>query len=139
MDQWEVIARESVRHTIAAYNFGGDRGVLEELAAAFTPDGTLQIGDDLPIEGRDAIVAQLGSVTRVEPAPTSVHHHVAGIHFRSVTTAVIETSSYFQVLTDVGLDHWGRYRDRFVPSGDRWLLASRRVITDGFSADSFFR
>jgi hypothetical protein len=138
MEQWELIARESIRHTISTYNFGGDRGRLEELAAAFAPDGSLQIDDDPPLVGREAIVASLGRVLLVDPAPSFLHHHVAATHFRSVTREAIETSSYFQVLSDVGLDHWGRYGDRFVPVDGRWLLARRHVVTSGLSPDSFF-
>lgn len=138
MEQWELAAREAVRHTIAAYNFGGDRGRLDELAAAFASDGVLQIGDDEPLAGPEGIATGLAGVLRVDPAPTVMHHHVAATHFRSVTAEVIQTSSYFQVLTDIGLDHWGRYADRFVPVGDRWLIGRRHVVTVGFSERSFF-
>jgi hypothetical protein len=139
VELWELVARESVRQTIAAYNYGGDRGRLGELAAAFAPDGVLQIGDREPLVGPAAIERGLTSVLQVDPAPTVVHHHVATTYFRSVSPEGIETSSYFHVLSDVGLDHWGRYGDRFVPVGDRWLLAHRHVVTSGFSPDSFFR
>jgi hypothetical protein len=56
-----------------------------------------------------------------------------------VTPAAIEVSSYFLVITDIGADHWGRYRDRFVPVGDRWLIAHRQVTTDGYAVGSAFR
>ena len=48
-------------------------------------------------------------------------------------------ASYFQVITDIGLDHWGRYRDRLAPVGDRWLLAQRSVKTDGYAAGQLLR
>ena len=38
---------------------------------------------------------------------------------------------YFLAVTEHGVDHWGRYRDRYVPEGDRWLFAHRLVRTDG--------
>ena len=46
----------------------------------------------------------------------------------------VEVSSYFAVHTDVGLDHWGRYRDVLIPVDGRWLFASpqdqrRRLLT----------
>lgn len=138
MDSWELSAREAVRHTVAAYNAAGDRGRLDELAAAFAPDGALQIGDAEPIVGRQAIVDELGAAIRLDPPPRFVHHHVSGLHFRTVAPASIETASYFQVLTDAGLDHWGRYRDRFVPVGDGWLIAHRRVVADAFAPTSCF-
>lgn len=138
MKSWEVRAREAVRHTMAAYNAAGDRGRLDELAATFATDGALQIGDADPIVGPQAIVAELGATIRLDPAPRFVHHHVSGLHFRTVAPESIEVSSYFQVLTDAGLDHWGRYRDRFVPVGDRWLIAHRRIVADAFAPTSCF-
>jgi len=139
LEHWELVAREEVRHTISAYTFGGDRGRLDELAAAFTPDGVLQIGDDDVSTGRDAIVERLSRVVAMDRHPAHMHHHVSGIHFRSVTPTRIEVASYFLVVTEIGADHWGRYRDRFEPVADRWLLAHRRVTTDGFAPDSSFR
>lgn len=138
MEMWELVAREQVRHTVSAYNLGGDRGRLDELAEAFAPDGSLHIGLDPPIVGRDSIRARLGEMIAPDPTPRFVHHHVAGLHFRTVSRELIETTSYFQVLTDGGLDHWGRYRDRFVPVDARWLIAERHIRTEAFAPDSYF-
>lgn len=70
------------------------------------------------------------------PLPTFVRHHVASVRFVSVSADRVEASSYFSVHTDIGLDHWGRYRDVLVPVQQRWLFASRRIAVDGFSKDS---
>ena len=48
----------------------------------------------------------------------------------------VEVSSYFAVHTDIGLDHWGRYRDVLFPVEGRWLFAHRRISVDAFAADS---
>src|SRR5262249_43867324 len=46
--------------------------------------------------------------------------------------------AYFVVLTARGLDHWGRYDDRYTTaSGGRWLFASRRVRLDGWTEGSW--
>ena len=42
-------------------------------------------------------------------------------------------------LTNIGVDHWGRYRDVLVPVGDSWLFASREASADGFSPQSLMR
>jgi hypothetical protein len=49
-------------------------------------------------------------------------------------------ASYFTVITEIGLDHMGRYRDRFVPVGvdGRWLIAHRFVSTDWRSPETTF-
>ncbi len=138
MELWELEAREQVRHTISSYTFGGDRGRLDELAAAFTPDGVLQIEQDDVSTGRAAIIERLSRVVTMDRHPAHMHHHISGTHFRSVSRAAIEVSSYFLVITDIGPDHWGRYRDRFEPAGDRWLIAHRQVTTDGYATGSAF-
>jgi hypothetical protein len=43
----------------------------------------------------------------------------------------------FVVLTDRGLDHWGRYRDAYVRDGSRWLFRQRRVRVDGWTPGSW--
>jgi hypothetical protein len=41
-----------------------------------------------------------------------------------------QVSSYFTVVTHIGLDHVGRYRDTVVPDGDTWRIKHRKVSTD---------
>ena len=43
---------------------------------------------------------------------------------------------FLTVVTEVGLDHCGRYRDTFVPVGDDWLIRHRFVSTDWSAPDS---
>jgi len=45
-------------------------------------------------------------------------------------------ATYFTVFTEIGLDHFGRYRDVFVPVGDDWLIRHRFVSTDWSAPDS---
>lgn len=139
MEPWEAAIRESVRQTISDYVVAGDRRRLVDLAACFTEDGSMQVGKDAPMVGRSAIVDCLDQVLPSERVPTHAHHHVASTHFASVTAVAVDAWSYFTVMTDCGADHWGRYRDRFVPADGRWLLESRRITVDGFAADSYFR
>jgi hypothetical protein len=40
------------------------------------------------------------------------------------------------VVTHIGLDHYGRYRDILVPDGDAWLIKHRKVSTDWAAPDS---
>ncbi len=35
------------------------------------------------------------------------------------------------MLTERGLDHWGRYVDRYLREPDRWRFARRKVTIDG--------
>ena len=62
-----------------------------------------------------------------------MQHHVTGVRVDVVSPTEATATSYFTVMTGAGVDHWGRYKDRFTPDtdGDRWLFAHRLVRTDG--------
>ncbi len=140
MEMWELVAREQIRNTLARYNWAGDAGRLDELAETFCADGVLEIRGLQPLRGRSEIVAFLGDVTGnitvsadVKPI---VRHNVANVLFTNVTRDQAQVSCYFTVVTHIGLDHLGRYRDTFVPDGDTWLIKQRKVSTDWAAPDS---
>jgi hypothetical protein len=140
VEMWELVAREQIRDTLARYNWAGDAGRLDELAETFCADGVLEIRGLQPLRGRSEIVAFLGDVTGnitvsadVKPI---VRHNVANVLFTNVTRDQAQVSCYFTVVTHIGLDHLGRYRDTFVPDGDTWLIKHRKVSTDWAAPDS---
>ena len=143
MEIWEIAIRESIRQTLADYTAGTDRNRLPDIAACFAPEGALTISGREPMVGPEAIVAGLGAqVTRFAAGSvplTHVRHHVSSIRFGLVAPDRVEVGSYFLAVTNIGVDHWGRYRDVLVPVGDRWLFASREASADGFSPDSLMR
>jgi hypothetical protein len=47
-----------------------------------------------------------------------------------------QVKSYFTVITNIGLDHCGRYRDTLVPDGDTWMIKHRGVSTDWAAPNS---
>ena len=142
MDTAQLEVRESVRQTLADYTAATDRFDLAALAACFSPEGVLEFtGGAEPLIGPAAIEAGLRAAMAKEPdpsrrTPTHVRHHVSSIRFSAVQPDRVEVGSYFAVHTDIGLDHWGRYRDVLVPLGGRWPFAHRRISVDGFAADS---
>jgi hypothetical protein len=143
MDVAELLIREGVRDTVARYNWSGDRGDLVALAACFVADGVLAVAGREPFVGRDGIVDGLTRTLRPDPvddrAPVGyVHHSVTTLHFIEVSPSEVTTSCYFSVLTRIGLDHWGRYRDRLVPVGGQWLFARREVTVSGHGPGSLF-
>ncbi|WP_046315557.1 nuclear transport factor 2 family protein [Mycobacterium sp. UM_Kg1] len=141
MYQWELLIRESVRQTLADYTAATDRFDLHALAACFAREGVLEFtGADEPLVGPPAIEAGLAAAMSSRDAarrtPTFVRHHVSSIRFGLVSAERAEVSSYFAVHTDIGLDHWGRYRDVLVPENGVWLFAQRRISVDAFAANS---
>ncbi len=152
MELWELVARERCRDTLAQYSHAGDRYQLDEFAGAFCEDGVLEIRGQPPLHGprrdRGALrwarrrrnrrrawrrrPVQKGAVRRI------VRHTVTNVRFEAVSESEATVASYFTVFTEIGLDHMGRYRDRLVPVGDRWLIAHRFVSTDWRAPDSVF-
>jgi hypothetical protein len=137
---WELVVRERIRDTLARYNWSGDAGRLDDLADTFCADGVLEIRGFEPLRGRSEIVAFLGGVTGnvavsagVKPI---VRHNVANVFFDEVTRDHAQVSCYFTVVTHIGLDHFGRYRDILVPDGDTWRIKHRKVSTDWAAPDS---
>ena len=140
MEMWELVAREQIRDTLARYNWSGDVGRVADLAETFCADGVLEIRDLQPLRGRSEIASFLGGVTRnvavnVDVKPV-IRHNVANVLFTSLTPDEAQVTSYFTVVTHIGLDHFGRYRDTLVPDGDTWLIKHRKVSTDWAAANS---
>ncbi|HEY2504117.1 MAG TPA: nuclear transport factor 2 family protein [Mycobacterium sp.] len=140
MEMWELIARERIRDTLARYNWSGDAGRIDGLAETFCADGVLEIRGFQPLHGRSEIMAFLGGVTgniaiNVDVKPV-VRHNVANVLFTSLTPDEAQVTSYFTVVTHIGLDHFGRYRDTLVPDSGTWLIKHRKVSTDWAAATS---
>lgn len=152
MDLWELVARERIRDSIALYNWSGDAYRLDDLSRAFCEDGELEVRGEEPRKGRRAIVEYLGGIRGTgsgEDARAAmkaaaeasgikriVRHNIANIRFLELTPAQAKVSCYFTVFTEIGLDHYGRYRDTFVPVGEEWLIRHRFVSTDWRAPDS---
>jgi hypothetical protein len=140
MEMWELVAREHIRDTLARYNWSGDAGRLEDLADTFCADGVLEIRGFEPLYGRSAIVAFLGGLTGKvagsEGVKPIVRHNVANVLFGELTRERAQVSSYFTVITHIGLDHVGRYRDTVVPDGDTWRIKHRKVSTGWVATNS---
>jgi SnoaL-like domain len=140
VEMWELVAREQIRDTLARYNWSGDAGRLDGLADTFCAGGVLEIRGFEPLRGRAEIVAFLSGVTGNVAAGADVkpivRHNVANLLFAEVTPDHAQVSSYFAVVTHIGLDHIGRYRDTLVPDGDTWRIKHRKVSTDWAASDS---
>ena len=143
MELWELSAREHIRDTLARYNWSGDAMRLPELAESFCPDGELELRGGTPVRGREAIVEFLGGAVASPNAAAQesgvrriVRHNVTNIRFTEMTPHRARVACYFTVFTEIGLDHYGRYRDVFVPVGDEWLIQHRFVSTDWHTPDS---
>jgi 3-phenylpropionate/cinnamic acid dioxygenase small subunit len=152
MELWELVARESIRDLVARYNANGDSGRFDHMLELFADDAVMDLespdGAVRRFEGRDRI-ATIFTATKASwdaqaesaggPAARRPRHHVR--HF--VATHQIDVDdeshahgrSYFAVLMPHGLDHWGRYLDTYGVRDGRWVITTRRALTDGRTGD----
>src|SRR3954447_12380675 len=88
-------------------------------------------------EGREAIVAMFtgaGQKLLSSSKKALVRHHVSSIQIDvDVTACRAMAGSYFFVVTEIGPDHWGTYRDTLArdDATGRWLFTERKVAVDG--------
>ena len=143
MELWELSARERIRDSLARYNWSGDAMRLPELAESFCEDGELELRGAAAVQGRAAIVEFLGGAVASPNAAAHesgvrriVRHNVTNIRFTEMTPQRARVACYFTVFTEIGLDHYGRYRDLFVPVDDQWLIRHRFVSTDWHAPNS---
>ncbi|KAA0108834.1 nuclear transport factor 2 family protein [Mycolicibacterium sp. P1-5] len=142
MQMWELVARERIRDTLALYNWSGDAGRIEDLTQSFCPDGILEVRGTATASGRAEIAHFLGGVAA--PATVAdgprlkriVRHTLTNVRFTELSPQRAQVSSYFTVFTEIGLDHYGRYRDVFTPVDESWLIAHRFVSTDWAAPNS---
>lgn len=143
MELWELIARESARDLVARYNACGDLDDLDEMVALFADDAVMEVGPWGRHEGVAAIRAFFDEVRRpARPAAESGERrfirHLTATHCIDVESpALARGRCYFAVLTSEGLDHWGRYVDRYVMDGDAWRFGHRAVWVEGVTPGGF--
>ena len=79
-------------------------------------------------------MASLGSA-----APKYMRHNATTSHVKMTGPSAAQGDTYFLNVNDKGLDHWGRWRDRFTKDNGRFLFASREVIVEGMAETSWLK
>jgi hypothetical protein len=145
MELWELSAREEIRDLVARYNANGDSGRFAQVLDLFAPDAAMElVGNDGAVrrfEGHEAIAtiftgtrdrwAGGAAISGATGRPGHVRHFVATHQIDLEDRSHAAGRSYFAVLMPHGLDHWGRYLDRYEERDGRWLFTLRRALSDG--------
>jgi uncharacterized protein (TIGR02246 family) len=141
METWEIEARECIRDLVARYNASGDGGRFDAMLELFAEDAVLEVpGQEL--RGRAAIRAFLTGIAATTRAQldggVKLIRHFTATHQIDVTDREhARGRCYYAVLTDRGLDHWGRYIDEYRCVEGRWLFWQRRATVDGRAPGSW--
>lgn len=149
MEVWESTAREAIRDLVARYNANGDSGRFDAVLSLFADDAVMQIDSaDGPrsftglaeiatiFTGTRDLWATAGSADGPSPgltsggAPQYVRHHVSTLQIDVDDPSHASGYAYFIVVMRHGLDHWGRYFDRYEIRDGQWVFTFRRVVTD---------
>ncbi|WP_420639273.1 nuclear transport factor 2 family protein [Candidatus Poriferisocius sp.] len=136
MELWELIARESIRDLVARYNANGDSGRFDQVMELFAPDAVMRTPNQEDKHGIDQIrtiftgaqdtLAEVGGGT-----PKYIRHHTASHQIDVISPDEARGRCYYFVLMEHGLDHWGRYIDRYGVVDDQWRFIERSVTLDG--------
>jgi 3-phenylpropionate/cinnamic acid dioxygenase small subunit len=132
VEAFELEAREAIRDLVARYNAKGDAGRFDEMLALFADDASFEF-EERKLEGRAAIRAYFEEVARgTGPgrAARFVRHFTATHQIDVLSEREARGRCYYAVLTERGLDHWGRYVDEYRRVGERWLFQQRKVTLD---------
>ena len=146
-----LLAREAIRDLVTRYNSNGDTGRFETLRELFAEhavmelartDGTLDIynGREKLMEiftaAKDRTSSHAAATTSARP--TYLRHMTATHQIDLVDDDHANGRCYFAVYMANGLDHWGRYIDRYVRIDGVWFFEFRRVHVDDSAAGSWF-
>jgi hypothetical protein len=141
MERWELEAREAIRDLVARYNANGDSGRFAQVIELFAPDAVMELDDGRLHHGHDEISTIFTGTRdrlRADGNPVYIRHMTATHQIDLIDPATARGRSYFQVLTTIGLDHWGLYIDEYRTVDGVWRFARRRVTVDGRSPQSLF-
>ena len=140
MELWELVARESIRDVVARYNANGDTGRFEQVLGLFAPDAVMDAGSGVKTGVEEIRTIFEGGRDGADYGdhPVYLRHCTATLQIDVIDESNAKGRCYYFVITDVGLDHWGRYVDEYRTVDGQWKFARRRVTVDGKNPSSLF-
>jgi hypothetical protein len=135
--EWRVAAEVEIRSLVQRYNAVGDSGRFDEFLALFEPDAVYVVtGREAPFEGHDGIRRLLGEANEdlrawAREQPFFIRHFTSTHQIDFDSPAEARGRLYYQCLMPHGLDHWGRYTDRYRLGDGGWRFAARTESRDG--------
>ena len=134
MELWELIARESIRDLVARYNANGDSGRFDQVMELFAEDAVMDIAAGIHRGKKEIRTIFESAAKRTGQGPDKgarfIRHCTSTHQIDLLSETEAKGRCYYYVLTDKGLDHWGRYIDEYRLIDGRWLFWHRRVTTD---------
>jgi hypothetical protein len=131
---YAAIQRSMIANVLSQYAWAYDLDRLDFLDACFTRDAQVEFGDTGLMLGRAAVVAELRR-RRAKYRPTGQlpWHVITNIFVQLEDATSAQVSSWYgfgtmQRGTQMGLNKFGRYDDKFIFEDEAWRIARRRVL-----------
>jgi hypothetical protein len=135
---WRVAAEVEIRSLVQRYNALGDSGRVEQFVDLFTEDAVYVVtGSEEPYVGHDGlrrlVVDASGDLRDWSGAEAFHLRHFTSTHQIDFDDERHATGRvYYQCVMRHGLDHWGRYVDRYRRApGSGWQFEARTEARDG--------
>lgn len=132
--------RAAIQDVMARYAHGVDSAQYELVGGCFVADGQLVVPNGPPLRGPDGIATTLrtAGLKRRAGGGQIFQRHSLSLSRIAVDGDTATAETYFHVMTELGLDHSGRYVDRLVRAGEQWLFREREVFVEYIVAASRF-
>ena len=128
MELWELEVRVAAQDLASRYATLADSGRTEELLQLFHEDVEFQ-ADDTHLVGRDALrdfFNRAKTALATVSSSALIRHHVTTHRVDPISPVEGTGIVYYLAITERGVDHWGRYHDRYTKDPEAgWLLSSR--------------
>lgn len=132
-DLSHLAARDAIRQLVAEYTHLGDGGQIDEMVRLFEDDAVLDTADRKYV-GRDEMHGFFSGIadgTAPGPRRSFVRHFIANHSIEMTGPTTANGASYWLVISDMGLETSGRYRDTYRRGADgRWRFTSRKLRHD---------
>lgn len=137
----EAAIHMSIFQTMGVYHTALDDADFADLATVFTENAEMEVRGKVAV-GRERIIENMRKRSEHRTRdPKGIIFQRHNLTTRKIDLQSAESAlctSYFLVLTELGVDHFGRYFDTFVRDGGKWLISRRSVQTDWMHDQSRF-
>jgi uncharacterized protein (TIGR02246 family) len=135
----DLAVHAAIGETLARYAYAVDDGDADGVAAVFTEDGELDVGNGVVISGRAALLEFFRNrLARY----TASSHHLSNIRIqvdgdRASSVCYVYARIWPVDAAEPG-ELWARYSDELVCAGEAWSIERRRLRAAGWHGFPMF-
>jgi len=137
-------AYTSIVHTMSLYHVQLDEGDFVAFGKAFADNAVFETTSGTRLVGRENICTTFAKrreerLKSHDPDRIFQRHHLTTRFIEIHDSESASAISYVMLMSEIGLDHFGTYRDTFRNCSGDWLISHRRSQVEWISPQSRFR